>query len=209
MTINIRTKKATCQPIRMLLTQWLGRKILCSSVIGGYNFTEGPGNSNSKRLISNDQCEEHESQANKLAGYLIGRDLVYFTMAAAASNVTDIEEDIVSDLLCTKQKCHGMFVMVCLFPCLVLVCSWFTLVSLSCFSPCPVEFPLCVITSPSPNVFQLLLVACPVCVLYLSPCLLVRCSWLCPVCSLCSLCSPRHPRHPCSFPFELINNPFT
>ena len=97
-------------------------------------------------------------------------------------------------------------------PCPGLSCfgvSCFTLVSLSCFSPCLVKFPSCVITAPSPNVFQLLLVACPVCVWYLSPCLsfvpcriiLVR-GELCPVCYLCSLCSPHHP---CSLPFELIN----
>ena len=59
--------------------------------------------------------------------------------------------------------------MECPFPCLVLVCfpvfpcvSCFTLVSLSCFSPCAVKFPSCVITTPSPNEFQLFLVACPV-----------------------------------------------
>ena len=89
--------------------------------------------------------------------------------------------------------------------------SCFTLISLSCFSPCPVKFPSCVITAPSPNVFQLLLVACPVCLVFkplsflcsLSDHFLV-CGELCPVCSRCSRCSPRHP---CSLPFALINYP--
>ena len=82
-----------------------------------------------------------------------------------------------------------------------------------------VKFPSCVITAPSPNVFQLLLVACPVCVWYLSPCLsfvpcriILVCGELCPVCYLCSRCSlcyPRNPHPPCSLPFELINYPFT
>ena len=87
----------------------------------------------------------------------------------------------------------------------------------SCFSPCQVSllFDYCSL----PNVSQLLLVACPVCVWYLSPCLsfvpcriILVCGELCPVCYLCSRCSlcyPRNPHPPCSLPFELINYPFT
>ena len=76
--------------------------------------------------------------------------------------------------------------MVCLFPCLVLVCYLFYF-GIGLVSP-HVRFPSCVITAPSPNVFQLLLVACPVCVWYLSPCLsfvpgriILVCGEFCPV----------------------------
>jgi hypothetical protein len=79
--------------------------------------------------------------------------------------------------------CHS--VMVCRFPCLVLVCYMFYF-GISLVSP-HVRFPSCVITAPSPNVFQLLHVACPVCVWYLSPCLSFASCLIILVCAECVL----------------------
>ncbi|CAL8235772.1 unnamed protein product [Arctogadus glacialis] len=96
------------------------------------------------------------------------------------------------------RNCHDLSISLSCFGVLP-VLLWY----LSCFSPCQVSL-LCDYCS-LPDVSQLLLVACPVCVWYLSPCLsfvpcriIVVCGEFCPVCSRCSLC---YPRHPCSLPF--------
>ena len=101
--------------------------------------------------------------------------------------------------------------MVCRFPCLLLVC-YLLYFGIGLVSPY-VRFPSCVITAASPNEFQLLLVACPVCVWYLSPRLsfvpcriILVCAEVCPVCYLCYLCSRCYR---CSLPFELINDHLT
>ena len=113
-----------------------------------------------------------------------------------------------SAVLLACAKLVKQYVKCDMFPCLVLVLPvllWYR----SCFSPCQVSllFDYCSL----PNVSRLLLVACPVCVWYLSPCLsfvpcriILVCGEFCPLCYLCSrcsLCSLCYPRHPCSLPF--------